>query len=87
MKSPTGTSEANSPAPKKRTGPFTFIGQVRAEARKVTWTSRKETIAASIMVAIMVVMAAIFFYLSDSIIRFLVQWITGISTGTTPTNG
>jgi preprotein translocase subunit SecE len=87
MKTPTGTSEANAPAPKKRVGPFTFIGQVRAEARKVTWTSRKETIAASIMVAIMVVLAAIFFYLSDSIIRFLVQLITGISTGTTPTNG
>ena len=88
MKSPTGTSEANSPAPKKeRVGPFKFIGQVRSEARKVTWTSRKETIAASIMVAIMVVVAAIFFYVSDSIIRFLVQWITGISTGTTPTNG
>ena len=88
MKTPTGTSETTSNAPpKKRVGPITFLKQVQQEARKVTWTSRKETIAASIMVAIMVVMAAIFFYLSDSIIRFLVQWITGISTGTTPTNG
>jgi preprotein translocase subunit SecE len=88
MKSPTGTSEANSPAPKKeRVGPIKFIGQVRAEARKVTWTSRKETIAASIMVAIMVVMAAIFFYATDSIVKLLVWLITGISTGGTPTNG
>jgi len=31
MKSPTGTSEANAPAPKKRTGPLTFISQVRAD--------------------------------------------------------
>ena len=40
MKTPTGTSEANAPAPpKKRVGPITFISQVRAEARKVTWTT------------------------------------------------
>ena len=82
MKSPTGTSEANAPAPKKRVGPLTFIREVRAEARKVTWTSRKETIAASIMVAIMVVMAAIFFYATDSLVKLLVWLVTGISTGT-----
>ena len=88
MKSPTGTSEANSPAPKKeRVGPIKFIGQVRSEARKVTWTSRKETIAASIMVAIMVVLAAIFFYASDSIIRLIVGFITGIWHGAPTTNG
>ena len=82
MKSPTGTSEANAPAPKKRVGPLTFIREVRADARKVTWTSRKETIAASIMVAIMVVMAAIFFYATDSLVKLLVWLVTGISTGT-----
>ena len=82
MKSPTGTSEANAPAPKKRVGPLTFISQVRAEARKVTWTSRKETIAASIMVAIMVVMAAIFFYATDSLVKLLVWLVTGLSPGT-----
>ncbi len=81
MKTPTGTSEANAPAPKKRTGPFTFIGQVRAEARKVTWTSRKETIAASIMVAIMVIMAAIFFYATDSVVKLAVGFATGIWHG------
>jgi preprotein translocase subunit SecE len=81
MKTPTGTSEANAPAPKKRTGPITFINQVRAEARKVTWTSRKETIAASIMVAIMVVMAAIFFYATDSLVKLAVGFATGIWHG------
>ena len=81
MKTPTGTSEANAPAPKKRTGPITFINQVRAEARKVTWTSRKETTAASIMVAIMVVMAAIFFYATDSIVKLAVGFATGIWHG------
>ena len=48
MKTPTGTSEtASSNPPKKRVGPITFFSQVRAEGRKVTWTTRKETMVAS----------------------------------------
>ncbi len=72
-------SETSNPAPaKKRVGPFTFLGQVRAEARKVTWTSRRETIYATIMVVIMVVVAAVFFYLTDTILSFLVRFITQV---------
>ena len=52
-------------AKKKRTNPLQFFGEVKAEARKITWTSRKETIVTSIMVAIMVVMAAAFFFIVD----------------------
>ncbi|MFC7290050.1 preprotein translocase subunit SecE [Hirschia litorea] len=63
---------------KKRTNPFTFFSQVRAEARKITWTSRKETIAATIMVLIMVVFASIFFLLTDMVVSFVVGLITGI---------
>jgi len=81
MKAPTGTSEANSPAPKKRTGPITFINQVRAEARKVTWTSYRETWIASVMVCVMVLFAAIFFYATDSIVKVLVGFATGVWTG------
>lgn len=87
MKSPTGASESNAAPPKKRVGPITFIGQVRAEARKVTWTSTRETWVASLMVVIMVIAAALFFYLSDSIIKLLVGLLTGISGSGAPTNG
>ncbi len=87
MKSPTGASESNAAPPKKRVGPITFIGQVRAEARKVTWTSTRETWVASVMVVIMVIAAALFFYLSDSIIKLLVGLLTGISGSGAPTNG
>jgi preprotein translocase subunit SecE len=79
MANPTGMSETSAPAPpKKRVGPFTFLGQVRAEARKVTWTTRQETIAATIMVLIMVVVAAVFFYLTDSIVSFVVRFLTDV---------
>jgi preprotein translocase subunit SecE len=77
MKTPTGTSEtAASSPPKKRVGPFTFFGQVRDEARKVTWTSQRETIYATIMVVIMVVIAAVFFYLTDAVVSVAVRWLT-----------
>ena len=52
-------------AKKKRINPFQFLGEVKAEARKITWTSRKETIVTSIMVGIMVVLAALFFFIVD----------------------
>jgi preprotein translocase subunit SecE len=63
---------------KKRVGPLTFLAQVRAEGRKVTWTTRKETVAATIMVVIMVAAAAVFFLVTDAVVSFLVRLITQI---------
>jgi len=78
MKTTSGTSETTTPAPpKKRVGPFTFLAQVRSEARKVTWTTRKETIWATTMVIIMVIVASTFFYVTDVVVSFLVKFITG----------
>ncbi|HEV7692296.1 MAG TPA: preprotein translocase subunit SecE [Hyphomonadaceae bacterium] len=78
MKTPTGTSEtAASSPPKKRVGPFTFFAQVQQEARKVTWTSRQETIYATIMTLVMVVVAAAFFYMADALVTIGVRWLTG----------
>jgi preprotein translocase subunit SecE len=71
-------SETAAPAPpKKRVGPFTFLKQVQQEGRKVTWTTRKETIWATTMVVIMVIVASIFFYLTDVVVSFLVKLATG----------
>ena len=50
---------------KKRTSPAQFFREVRAEGRKITWTSRKETWITSVMVGIMVVLAALFLSLID----------------------
>ena len=60
-------------AVKKRVGPVQFLREVRAEARKVTWTSWKETWITSVMVGIMVIFTAIFF--------FAVDWILGLGIG------
>ena len=52
-------------APRKRTTPVQFAREVRAEARKITWTSWRETWITSVMVFIMVVVTAIFFLVVD----------------------
>ena len=52
-------------APKRPFNLGRFAAEVRAEARKITWTSLKETRITSLMVFIMVVVTAIFFFLAD----------------------
>ena len=66
------TSVEASP-PKPRTNPVEFFRQVRAEARKTTWTSPKETWITSVMVLIMVVVATLFFFGVDWAVSEIVQ--------------
>ena len=65
---------------KPRTGPLAFLKQVRAEGNKITWTTRQETVAATIMVLVMVVIAATFLFFVDVIWGFLIPMITGASS-------
>ena len=60
-----GSALAQSEA-KKRPTPAQFFREVRSEARKITWTSRRETWITSVMVAIMVTLAAVFFFVVDT---------------------
>jgi preprotein translocase subunit SecE len=60
--------------------PFKFMQEVRAEASKVTWPTRKETTVTTIMVFVMVFVASIFFLLTDQLMRIAVSFVLGIST-------
>jgi len=60
---------ATPPAPRKPFNPVQFLREVRAEARKVTWTSWKETWITSVMVGIMVVLTALFFFGVDALLH------------------
>ena len=62
----------------EKTNPFTFLQQVRAEAAKVVWPSRRETAISTVMVLVMVALASIFFLLADQIISFLVTQMLSI---------
>ena len=59
--------------------PFQFIQQVRAEASKIVWPTRRETVTTTIMVFVMATLFAIFFFLTDQIISFFLQIILNLS--------
>lgn len=50
-----------------------FINEVKVEAKKVTWPDRKETMQATLMVFVMVIFIALFLWLVDSSLSWLVQ--------------
>ena len=78
MTSPAAVAQSQ---PKKKTSLGQFFKEVRAEARKITWTSRKETWITSVMVAIMVVLAAVFFWAVNSIISLAITWVLKVASG------
>ena len=80
---PTTIRPRNAPKPSARTSvvaeppkkPFNlvkFYNEVRAEARKVTWTSWKETWITSVMVGIMVILTAFFFFGVDAVLNLVI---------------
>ena len=61
-----------------RVSPGEFIRQVRAETGKVHWPTRKETIATAIMVIIMTLMLAFFFFGVDAFFATLVKYLLSL---------
>lgn len=56
---------------------FDFIQSVRSEAAKVTWPTRRETMITTGLVAVMAVVAAVFFVSVDWSIKILLTLILG----------
>jgi preprotein translocase subunit SecE len=67
-------------APRKRTSLVQFFNEVKAEARKVTWTSRRETWITSVMVFMMVVVTAVFFLIVDQVLGFGMHLLLNLAT-------
>ncbi len=61
-----------------KTNPFTFLQQVRAEASKITWPSRRETTISTAMVLVMVIFAALFFFAADQLIGWLLSLVLNV---------
>ena len=57
-----------------KTNPIAFLQQVRSETKKVTWPSRRETMISTVMVFVMVFLAAVFFFAADQ----LMGWAIGL---------
>ena len=70
-------------APAKRgkgmINPLKFIQQVKQEAFKVTWPTKKDVLVGSAMVFVLASIAAIFFLLLDQIYKYLLDLILAIN--------
>ncbi len=60
--------------------PQKFLQEVRSEAQKVTWPTRREVMITTIMVFVMVALAGVFFSVADAILRFAVTFVLGIGS-------
>jgi preprotein translocase subunit SecE len=58
--------------------PILFFRQVRQEVSKVTWPTRRETLLSTMLVALMVITASIFFMLVDQFFGWAVRMIFGL---------
>ena len=57
--------------------PFEFIQQVRSEATRVVWPSRRETLITTGIVMLMALFASLFLILVDQGLRILVSLALG----------
>jgi len=62
----------------ERFNPFSFLQEVRAEAAKIVWPSRRETVISTVMVVVMAVLASIFFLLADQVLAYGVEFVLGV---------
>lgn len=58
--------------------PIQFFRQVKQEVKKVTWPTEKEVIQTSLMVIVIVAIAATFFFFVDQILGWVVKLIFGL---------
>jgi len=63
------------------TNPFEFLQQVRSEASKVVWPTRRETMVTTGMVMLLVVFASLFLLVVDELLRIAVALALGIGRG------
>lgn len=56
---------------------FGFIGDSIAEAKKVVWPTRKDTIQTTIVVFILVIIMAAFLAVVDAGFSYMVKWLLG----------
>ena len=62
----------------QKTDVVQFFREVRQEAAKVTWPTRKETMISTGMVLVMVILAAIFFFVIDELIAIGVRFLLSV---------
>ena len=58
--------------------PLKFLQEVKQEAFKITWPTKKDTVTGSVMVFVLASLAAVFFLLLDQILKFFLNIVLSI---------
>ncbi|MGP8233603.1 MAG: preprotein translocase subunit SecE [Methylovirgula sp.] len=58
--------------------PLQFIQDVRQEAAKVTWPTRRETMITTGLVIAMVILASLFFLAVDEVLQLVVRFVLNV---------
>ncbi|MCP5362033.1 MAG: preprotein translocase subunit SecE [Hyphomicrobiales bacterium] len=58
--------------------PAQFTQEVKQEFSRVTWPTRKEAVAATMVVLLMSIIAAVFFLFADWVVSSLIRWFLGV---------
>jgi preprotein translocase subunit SecE len=61
-----------------KVSPAQFVREVRQEVSKVTWPTRNELLVTTISVLAMSALAALFFFMVDQLIAWVIQLILGL---------
>lgn len=60
------------------TSPAKFIQEVKQEAQRVTWPKRRDALAATGVVLVMSILAAMFFLFVDWVLSSIMRFILGV---------
>ena len=76
-----GGSIPSAPAKREKImrNPLRFLQEVKQEAFRVTWPTKKDTVTGSLMVFVLASLAAVFFLLLDQILKFFLDLILTIN--------
>ena len=72
-----GGSIPSAPANEEQTmkNPLRFLQEVKQEAFRITWPTKKDTLTGALMVFVLASLAAVFFLLLDQILKFFLDLI------------
>ena len=70
-----GGSIPSAPAKTIMKNPLRFLQEVKQEAFKITWPTKKDTVTGALMVFVLASLAAVFFLLLDQILKFFLDLI------------
>ena len=59
--------------------PLKFLQEVKQEAFRVTWPTKKDVVTGALMVFVLASLAAVFFLFLDQILKFLLNLVLNIN--------